>query len=94
MSPFLANVTPLEIMKNPSYSRLKALFSHKIFKILSFFSIFFFFFHRVKCLYKGAKVNFKIYNFINWEANSYSTHILLKSKGKDKQTIKIGPLTE
>ena len=31
--------------------------------------------HVEKQLYKKAKLDFKIYNVINWETNNYNTHI-------------------
>ena len=34
--------------------------------------------HVVKQLDKNAKVNFKIYDAINWESNYYNTHITLE----------------
>ena len=39
-------------------------------------------------------VNFKIYDFKDWEANNYNTHIAQHLRNKDNQTMKFGQLIE
>ena len=57
-------------MKNAFCFILNALFFLKRFKLcLEFFG------HVGKLLDKKAKLNFKIYDIINWKTNSYNSHI-------------------
>ena len=58
------------MMKNTFYFMLKTLSVLKIFTILSGF-----FGHVGKWLDKKAKVNFNIYEVIDWTTNNYNTHI-------------------
>ena len=59
------------MIENVLHFALKALFVGKIFDFfLEFFG------HVEKQPYKKAKVNFKVYDAINWEANYYNTHIV------------------
>ena len=70
LKQFLETESLLKMMKNVFYFALKALFVLKVFKFLSdFFS------HIEKLLDKKIKVNFKIYDVINWEINNWNTHI-------------------
>ena len=59
------------MMTSAFYFILKALF---VLKIFNFFPIFFFC-CRGKQLDNIVKVNFKIYDEINWETNNYNTQI-------------------
>ena len=48
-----------------------------------------------KQLGKKAKVNFNIYDVINWFASNYNAHTLLNIlRGKGNQTMKFGQLIE
>ena len=71
---YLANETPLKMMKNAFYFTLKALFVFKIFKFLSWL-----FRHVEKRLDYDLKdkVNFKIYDITTWETNNCNIHIAL-----------------
>ena len=51
-----------------------------------------FFGHVGKRFDKKAKVNFKIYDVINWETNKYNTHIAQHSRSKGNQTTKFDQL--
>ena len=77
----------LKMMKNLIF---KALFVLTIVKFLSWqFS------HVGKQLGKKAKVNFNIYDIINWFASNYNAHTLLNIlRGKGNQTMKFGQLIE
>ena len=67
---FLANESPLKIMKNAFYFTSKALF---VLKILKFFS--WLFSHVAKRLDKEDKINFKFYDVTAWLTNNCDTHI-------------------
>ena len=56
-------------MKNIFYFTLKVIF---IFKILKY--------HVEKLLDEKAKINFKIYDVMNWETNNYNKNIALYLK--------------
>ena len=75
---FLANESPLKIMKNAFYFTSKALF---VLKILKFFS--WLFGHVAKRLDKEDKINFKFYDVAALLTNDYNTHIAkyLRNKG-------------
>ena len=63
--------------------------------ILKIFLIFADFFDLVvKRLDKKAKVNFKIYNVMNWETNNYNTHIgcPISRELKTSQAKEVGQL--
>ena len=64
---FFTTESPLKMMKNAFYFMLKALFVLKIFTFLAWL-----FGHVGKRLDKKAKVNFKIYDVINRDANNYN----------------------
>ena len=68
---FLANKSPLKMMKNAFNFTSKALFVLKIFKFLSCL-----FDHVAKRLDKKDKANFRFYDATAWLANNCNTHIV------------------
>ena len=75
------------MMNNVFYFIINVLFVLKVFKICSDF-----FGHVGKRFDEKPKVNFKIYDFTNWEANNHNNHDILKNKSN--QEIKFGQLIE
>ena len=67
----------------------KVLLFFKIFKLFSLL-----FDHKEKRRVKKAEVNFKIYDFMNWEVDNHNTHIAKYPKRKGNRSIKFVQLIE
>ena len=86
---FLANESPLKMMKNAFYFTLKVLFVLKIFKVLSWVLG-----DSEKRLDHKDNVNFKAYDVTTWETNNWKTLLPNISISKGNQTMKFGQLIE
>ena len=89
MRQFLAAENTLKIKKNAFHFMLKALFVLEVFQILSWG-----FGHVKKWLDKKVKVNFKIYDVIDWQ-QVIAMHMMSGiSRSKGSQAMKFGQLME
>ena len=75
-------LNPLKMTKNAFYFILKSL---TVFNIFKFLPLLFW-----SCT-KTAKVNFNIYDVINWETNNYNTHIGQYLKREQESVNEIWP---
>ena len=91
---FLANESPLKVMKIVFYFIIKALYVLKIVRFLSWI------FGQVEKLFdQKDQVDLKIYDVTTWETNNYNTHRGIEytqniSRSKGNQTKKSGQLIE